>query len=282
MLADISGSCRAMTSLALTYMGLMHDVFPGGCHQFVFVNSLVPVDSYFSSNGVRQAVEEINSKVPSRGIYSDYGKPLRQLVSDYAGIINKDTIIVLLGDCRNNKNDPAMIEVEWLVKRTKKFFVLNPDDLHKWGTGDSITDMYINCGAKMAHVSTTRELLDFAKRRITQRRITMKKLTTGELMQFLADPSRNALEGPVCLDPEEETPDSYAYILKVPLGEKEHRVDGIYIKYFAYDDEPLFSEMRSYDFAAYCVDGKKTVFQQHGLRYCSTILRWLCLQALKG
>lgn len=161
MLADISGSCRAMTSLALTYMGLMREVFPGGCHLFVFVNHLVPVDRYFSNENVTAAVESINKKVPSRGIYSNYGVPLKELRYDNTGIINKDTTIVMLGDCRNNKNYSGVEEVEWLSKRASNFFVLNPDPLDKWGQGDSIADLYAKSGATVCRVSSTQDLLTF-------------------------------------------------------------------------------------------------------------------------
>ena len=161
MLADISGSCRTMTSLALTYMGLMREVFPGGCHLFVFVNHLVPVDRYFSNENVTAAVESINKNVPSRGIYSNYGVPLKELRYDNTGIINKDTTIVMLGDCRNNKNYSGVEEVEWLSKRASNFFVLNPDPLNKWGQGDSIADLYAKSGATVCRVSSTQDLLTF-------------------------------------------------------------------------------------------------------------------------
>ena len=161
MLADISGSCRAMTSLALTYMGLMREVFPGGCHLFVFVNHLVPVDRYFSNENVTSAVESINKSVPSRGIYSNYGVPLKEQRYNNTGIINKDTTFVMLGDCRNNKNYSGVEEVEWLSKRASNFFVLNPDPLNKWGQGDSIADLYAKSGATVCRVSSTQDLLTF-------------------------------------------------------------------------------------------------------------------------
>lgn len=161
MLADISGSCRAMTSLALTYMGLMREVFPGGCHLFVFVNHLVPVDRYFSNENITSAVESINKSVPSRGIYSNYGVPLKELRYDNTGIINKDTTIVMLGDCRNNKNNSGVEEVEWLSKRASNFFVLNPDPLNKWGQGDSIADLYAKSGAVVSMVGSAKDLLTF-------------------------------------------------------------------------------------------------------------------------
>lgn len=161
MLADISGSCRAMTSLALTYMGLMREVFPGGCHLFVFVNHLVPVDRYFSNENVTAAVESINKNVPSRGIYSNYGVPLKELRYDNTGIINKDTTIVMLGDCRNNRNYSGVEDVEWLSKRASNFFVLNPEPRDEWGQGDSIADLYAKSGAVVSQVSSAKDLLTF-------------------------------------------------------------------------------------------------------------------------
>ena len=161
MLADISGSCRTMTSLALTYMGLMREVFPGGCRLFVFVNHLVPVDHYFSNENVTAAVDSINQTVPSRGIYSDYGTPLSELRNDQTGIINKDTTIIMLGDCRNNKNYPGVKEIEWLSKRASNFFILNPESQEEWGEGDSLANLYAENGAKVLRVSSTKNLLDF-------------------------------------------------------------------------------------------------------------------------
>ena len=161
MLADISGSCRTMTSLALTYMGLMREVFPGGCRLFVFVNHLVSVDHYFSNENVTAAVDSINQNVPSRGIYSDYGTPLSELRNDQTGIINKDTTIIMLGDCRNNKNYPGVKEIEWLSKRASNFFILNPESQEEWGKGDSLANLYAENGAKVLQVSSTQNLLDF-------------------------------------------------------------------------------------------------------------------------
>lgn len=171
MLADISGSCRTMTALALTYMGLMREVFPGGCHLFVFVNHLVSVDHYFSNENVTAAVESINKNVPSRGIYSDYGVPLRELRCDNTGIINKDTTIVMLGDCRNNKNYTGEEEVEWLSKRAANFFVLNPEPRDEWGQGDSIADLYARSGAVVSQVGSAKDLLTFLQTAGTTRRL---------------------------------------------------------------------------------------------------------------
>ena len=75
--------------------------------------------------------------------------------------MHRNTTIVMLGDCRNNKNYSGVEEVEWLSKRASNFFVLNPDPLNKWGQGDSIADLYAKSGATVCRVSSTQDLLTF-------------------------------------------------------------------------------------------------------------------------
>lgn len=87
--------------------------------------------------------------------------PLRELRYDNTGIINKDTTIVMLGDCRNNKNYTGEEEVKWLSKRAASFFVLNPEPRDEWGQGDSIADLYAKSGAVVSQVGSAKDLLTF-------------------------------------------------------------------------------------------------------------------------
>lgn len=161
LLADISGSCRASASLALHFMGLMGQAFPGGCHPFVFVNHLVPVGQFFRDDNVETAVQAINASVPSRGIYSNYGTPLHQLVTEYRGLISKDTTVILLGDCRNNLYDTAQNQMRWMCEHAHQVSVLVPEEQAKWGTGDSIVPVYQAAGAEAVCVQTAQQLIEF-------------------------------------------------------------------------------------------------------------------------
>ena len=161
LLADISGSCRASASLALHFMGLMGQVFPGGCHPFVFVNHLVPVGQFFRDDNVETAVQAINASVPSRGIYSNYGTPLHQLVTEHRGLISKDTTVILLGDCRNNLYDTAQNQMRWMCEHAHQVSMLVPEEQAKWGTGDSIVPVYQAAGAEAVCVQTAQQLIEF-------------------------------------------------------------------------------------------------------------------------
>lgn len=161
MLADISGSCRDVASLALTFLGLMGEVFPGGCQQFVFVDHLVPVDDFFRKAQVEAAVKQINASAQSRGVYSDYGRPIHTVATEYQGAVTKETTVIILGDCRNNKNDAAEDDFRWLCEHAHTVHLLIPESADEWGTGDSIVPLYRKCGAEAHQVTTTKELLDF-------------------------------------------------------------------------------------------------------------------------
>lgn len=109
-----------------------------------------------------QAANIINTMTPyfKEG---NYGDGVKAAVKQTAVILNSsgEYTIVMLGDCRNNKNYSGVEEVEWLSKRASNFFVLNPDPLNKWGQGDSIADLYAKSGATVCRVSSTQDLLTF-------------------------------------------------------------------------------------------------------------------------
>lgn len=86
-------------------------------------------------------------------------------------VINKDTTIVMLGDCRNNRNYSGVEDVEWLSKRASNFFVLNPEPRDEWGQGDSIADLYAKSGAVVSQVSSAKDLLNFLQSAGTTRHL---------------------------------------------------------------------------------------------------------------
>lgn len=160
-LVDISGSCRQAASVALYFMAMMNEAFPGGCHKFAFVNHLVPVDQYFRSQSPSAAVNAVNNKVPSRGIYSNYGRTLHQLKEEYSSLIGKETTMIILGDARNNRNASREEDVRYFCTRARKVWWLNPDIPQKWGQGDSATTEYQRAGVDMRHIANVGDLLNF-------------------------------------------------------------------------------------------------------------------------
>ena len=160
-LVDISGSCRKAASLALYFMAMMDEAFPGGCRKFAFVDRLVPVDAFFKDASAENGVNAVNANVKSKGVYSNYGRTIKTLREDYAGLFNKDTTVIVLGDARNNKNESAASDLAYIASRCKRVFWLDPDEPEEWDEGDSVIGEYIKAGVEAHHVATVKDLLGF-------------------------------------------------------------------------------------------------------------------------
>lgn len=161
ILVDISGSCRHASTLALYFMAMMNEAFPGGCRKFAFVNSLVPVDKYFRDKSADEGVNTVIKIIPTRGIYSDYGRTIHSLKEEFGGTIHKDTTVIVIGDARNNRNKSAAEDLKFIAGRCHRVFWLNPEPKAKWDTGDSMMGQYVNAGAEAHYVKTAGDLLSF-------------------------------------------------------------------------------------------------------------------------
>ena len=138
---DISGSCSAASELMLFFMYCMHDVFPGGCRAYVFVNSLYDISEYLEAGDPDMAVKNILGQIPTRGVYSDYYTPLKDFHENHFSEINKDSLIFFIGDARNNKNPTGEEHLKEICRKCRKAFWMNTDD-EAWNSGDSIIGVY--------------------------------------------------------------------------------------------------------------------------------------------
>src|SRR5262249_21592793 len=73
---------------------------------------------------------------------SDFGRVLVELWERRAEVLNRQTLVVILGDGRNNRR-PARADIVREMTRTCRGVVwLNPEEPHRWDTGDSAIEQY--------------------------------------------------------------------------------------------------------------------------------------------
>lgn len=160
LVLDISGSCSEASEMLLSFMYLLKDIFTGGCRTYVFVNSLYDVTELMETDDIHTAVQGVLQSVPTKGVYSDYNRPMKMLWTNNRKYLKKDSFVLFLGDYRNNKNKEG---TEWLKNihaRAKKMFFLNTDKKEKWGQGDSIAPVYSRF-ASMYEARTPSDLIHF-------------------------------------------------------------------------------------------------------------------------
>lgn len=160
LVLDVSGSCKSASSMMLTFMHALQSVFPGGCSAFAFTNRLYDISGLMDCDDAQDAIDRVLGEIPRSGAYSNYEIPLRTLWDDHRPKITKDSIVIFMGDARNNKNDPAYDYFKNICRRAKRSYFLNTDNMEEWDHGDSIASGYAQY-TKMFEVTNTRELLGF-------------------------------------------------------------------------------------------------------------------------
>jgi uncharacterized protein with von Willebrand factor type A (vWA) domain len=160
LILDVSGSCKDTSEMMLTFIGLLKEVFPRGCSAFAFVNSLYDISRVYDTEDVDNAAKQILTMIPRSGQYSNYERPLRSMWKEYRNRISKDSMIIFIGDARNNKNDAGENYIKNICRKAKCAYWLNTDDRKKWDQGDSIASVYGHYAA-MYEIRNIRQLLGF-------------------------------------------------------------------------------------------------------------------------
>lgn len=82
---------------------------------------------------------------------SDFGAVLKALGERPEGTVGRDTVLLILGDARNNRRPPRADLLQRLRRVTRAVVWLNPEPPARWNTGDSVMTTYArHCDAVLA------------------------------------------------------------------------------------------------------------------------------------
>ena len=73
---------------------------------------------------------------------SDFGKVLSGVAEHHALSIRRNTVVLVLGDARNNRRPPRADLLARFRDRVRTVFWLNPEPPERWNTGDSVMAAY--------------------------------------------------------------------------------------------------------------------------------------------
>jgi hypothetical protein len=133
LLADISGSVRYAAELTL-------ELVAGARNCFRRVRSFVYIDR------LAEAEFEQGHLVtwPPLDLYarSDFGRVLVELSKRQTELLTRQTLVVILGDARNNRRPARADLLREIAHRCRAVVWLNPEEPSRWGTGDSAMNQY--------------------------------------------------------------------------------------------------------------------------------------------
>ncbi len=161
VMCDISSSVnqysRFMLLLTYTLQGLFSKV-----RTFAFISNMVEITGLFMEMDPERALNSIFTDTDfTYGFGSNYGRCFNQFYKDHSDSLTRKTTVLILGDGRNNYQDPGLESFIRIRERSRNLFWLNPDRRHLWGWADSIANLYQAHCTEMKEVNNFLDLSEF-------------------------------------------------------------------------------------------------------------------------
>lgn len=89
---------------------------------------------------------------------SDFGRVLVMFRERYESLLNRNTLLLILGDARNNRRPPRADVLARFRVAVRRLVWLNPEPIERWNTGDSVIRVYQRVCDELLAASTMQEL----------------------------------------------------------------------------------------------------------------------------
>ena len=145
VICDISTSMRHMSEMMLSLLYSMQDQI-SRTHAFAFIDHLEYISPDFSRSGSKEAVQQVLIRMPPGYYSTDLGSSLQNFVDDFYDTVDHRTTLIMVGDGRNNYNNPRLDLFTQIARRANRTIWLIPEPSVQWGTGDSdMLEYYPHC-----------------------------------------------------------------------------------------------------------------------------------------
>src|ERR1700675_3216838 len=141
-LCDVSDSVRNASRFMLQLVWSLQECF-SRMRSYVFVSEIAEVTQAFNTYTVDRAIEwALKSSSVDYHCRSDFGYAFSRFVRTEIESMDRKTTVLILGDARNNYNDPQAWAIRQIRERVKGIIWLNPEGQWGWGIGDSVMPLY--------------------------------------------------------------------------------------------------------------------------------------------
>jgi uncharacterized protein with von Willebrand factor type A (vWA) domain len=159
LICDVSTSMRPVAEFMLRLMYDMQDQV-GKARSFAFNDHLEEVSDEFLGNRPDEAIPLVLHRIPPGYYATDLGASLANFCDSFLDAVDHRTTIIILGDGRNNYNNPRLDLFDLLKRRARRIVWFNPEESYLWGTGDSDMSQYSPLCDAVHQVSNLAQLGD--------------------------------------------------------------------------------------------------------------------------
>jgi uncharacterized protein with von Willebrand factor type A (vWA) domain len=144
ILCDISSSVANVCRFMLQFVYSLQECFTK-IRSFVFVAELGEVTQLFRDHDIYEAIDHALDGGGVINVYtrSNFGMAFHTFWRDYLSALDNRTTVVVIGDARNNYNDPRAWCLREVQRKAKNVVWINPESPGAWGFGDSVMDRYL-------------------------------------------------------------------------------------------------------------------------------------------
>jgi uncharacterized protein with von Willebrand factor type A (vWA) domain len=136
VICDVSTSMRACSELMLSLIYALQDQI-SKTYAFAFIDHLEYISPDFENRDARDAVRHVLERMPSGYYNTDLGTSLENFNQDFLHTLDGRTTFLVVGDGRNNYNDPRLDLFNGMTRRSRRTMWITPEASSLWGTGDS-------------------------------------------------------------------------------------------------------------------------------------------------
>ncbi len=167
VICDISTSMRYCSELMLSLVYALQDLVTK-THAFAFIDHLEFISPDFAGKEPNAAIAAVLERMPPGHYSTDLGYALNQFTRQYLDTVDQRTTFILVGDGRNNYNDPALEAFQQLARRSRRMIWINPEPPMLWGSGDSDMLHYAPICNNVVMAATLGELTEAVDQLLSQ------------------------------------------------------------------------------------------------------------------
>src|ERR687891_706950 len=157
VICDVSTSMRFCSEVMLSFLFALQGQIRK-THAFAFIDHLEYISNDFNGSDADEADFSPFWRIPSGHYNTDLGWSLNDFNKEYLDTLNGQTTLIIVGDGRNNYNDPRVDIFSLMARRAARTIWLNPEPPVMWH-GDSDMTKYAPLCNNVLKVGNLRELV---------------------------------------------------------------------------------------------------------------------------
>ena len=157
VICDVSTSMRYCSELMLSLIYAMQDQITK-TSAFAFIDHIEYISPEFADKEAQQAVTKVLDRMSAGYYNTDLGNSLEDFQKKYFEMVDSHSTFIIVGDGRNNYNNPRLDIFNRIARRSRRTIWLNPEAPTLWGSGDSDMLKYAPSCDAILHASSLGEL----------------------------------------------------------------------------------------------------------------------------